>query len=360
MHITAAVDPPLPLRSPLFDDLTPIAAHRDALATVPAAASEVSVELLEPRKLAERMALPSSVHATGSKETVQECFSHLASWHDGGDGEGPTSQEEAVAAAAKCNPLGLTSLDWRELNTAGNGAAGGSGDGGQIAVAKAPVVVDPNSLRVRSVAVVTSLPRDLCAATLAHEFGHVFLHLSGTATPAMSDRAAEGLCELFSYLWEHRCHIVGEGDEAERRRRMRLMQTSTDAIYGDGFRDALAAYRACGHSLAALIARVRESGGELPRSDAMEQLAAWAKRTGRAFGASQPFTQPTKLGDTEPSLRVDTWRRAKSFDEARRRATEKTKHDKQAASTVCRPECEPRRPGPAAAPSSSPAEAEAV
>ena len=140
---------------------------------------------------------------------------------------------------------------------------------------------------------------------------------------------------------------------------MRLMQTSTDAIYGGGFRDALAAYRACGHSLAALVcARARERRANFPRSDAMEQLAAWAKRTGRAFGASQPFTQPTKLGDTEPSLRVDTWRRAKSFDEARRRATEKTKHDKQAASTVCRPECEPRRPGPAAAPSSSPAEAE--
>ena len=35
-------------------------------------------------------------HATGSKETVQECFSHLASWHDGGRrGRAPTSQEES-------------------------------------------------------------------------------------------------------------------------------------------------------------------------------------------------------------------------------------------------------------------------
>ena len=289
------------------------------------------------------MALPSSIHAADSKDAVRERFGHLASWHDGDDGDAPTSQEEATAAAVKCNPLGLTSLDWRELTTAGGTA--GAGPGPSTGAPPPTPVVDPHSLRVRSVAIVTSLPRGLCAATLAHEFGHVYLHLSGIATPTMSDRVAEGLCELFSYLWEHRCHIVGEGDEAERRRRMRLMQTSTDAIYGEGFRDALAAYRACGHSLTALMARVRESGGVLPRADAGEhQLATWAKRSGRSFGASQPFVQTTRLGDTEPSMRVDTWRRGKAFDEARRRAAEKAKPE--TASTACRPECEPRRPGP--------------
>lgn len=317
---------------------------------MPSGVSRVEVELLAPLDLAARMALPSSIHATGSKDAMQEQFSHLASWHDGGHGEGPGSQAEAMAAAAKCNPLGLTSLDWREMAADSAGAAGGL-----KGASRKGAVIDPTSLSVRSVALVTSLPKDLCAVTLAHEFGHVFLHLSGIATPAMSDRAAEGLCELFSYLWEHRCHLVGEGDEAQRRRRMRNMETSTDVVYGDGFRDALAAYRACGHSLAELIARVRESGGVLPRANATEQLAAWAKRGARAFGGRQPFAQTSKLGDTEPSMRVDTWRRGKAFDEARRLAAEKAQ-----AMTKCRPECEPRRPRPPHGPPTAAAEAPAA
>ena len=173
---------------------------------MPSGVSRVEVELLAPLDLAARMALPSSIHATGSKDAMQEQFSHLASWHDGGHGEGPGSQAEAMAAAAKCNPLGLTSLDWREMAADSAGAAGGL-----KGASRKGAVIDPTSLSVRSVALVTSLPKDLCAVTLAHEFGHVFLHLSGIATPAMSDRAAEGLCELFSYLWKHRGYLVGEG-----------------------------------------------------------------------------------------------------------------------------------------------------
>ena len=39
-----------------------------------------------------------------------------------------------------------------------------------------------------------------CAATLAHELGHVYMHLSGFDLDA-PPKLAEGLCELFSYVW---------------------------------------------------------------------------------------------------------------------------------------------------------------
>ena len=96
---------------------------------------------------------------------------------------------------------------------------------------------------------------------------------------------------------------------------MHEMETSDDAIYGDGFRDALAAYVACGYSLSRLMERVKESGGQLPRRRPM--LAAWAKQPGRSFqGAAGAFQH------ADDGRRTDTRRRAKVFDEARRRLAE--------------------------------------
>jgi hypothetical protein len=169
------------------------------------------------------------------------------------------------------------------------------------------------SRRVSSIAMVSSLPEDVALTTLAHEAGHVFLHLAGL-DDRMGDRAVEGLCELFSYLWEHGQCIAGKADQREqtrRRRRMEGMLQSPDEIYGAGFRDALAAFRACGYSLTGLLDRVKDSGGCLPKADG-PQAESWARRSGRGFlgrGVYRPVGQPQ---------RNDTRRRALIFDAHRR------------------------------------------
>ena len=180
----------------------------------------------------------------------------------------------AVAAAA----VSRTDSRPEEMAADSAGAAGGL-----KGASRKGAVIDPTSLSVRSVALVTSLPKDLCAVTLAHEFGHVFLHLSGIATPAMSDRAAEGLCELFSYLWEH-CHLVGEGDEAQRRlRRMRTWRRAR--MSSTAMASGMPSPRIVPATPPSRIAGADRARAEaikvLPGADATEQLATWAKRGAR-------------------------------------------------------------------------------
>lgn len=145
--------------------------------------------------------------------------------------------------------------------------------------------------------------------------GHVYLHLLGldaTGALALSDRVAEGLCELVAYLWD--ASPYAEGDTADRTSRARAMETSRDAIYGDGLRDALAAYRVCGDSFSQLLQRVKESGGRLPRAGSA-QAALWAREPARAWqGCAGAFHA---LGEER---RADSRLRARLFDESRRQS----------------------------------------
>lgn len=105
------------------------------------------------------------------------------------------------------------------------------------------------------------LPADLLGATIAHELGHVFLHLNDFEQ-GMPPPLVEGLCELISYLWlEQALDDRDDVAEVERHARMRVMAQSRDEVYGQGFRDALAAYEACGASLPGLLQEVKASGG---------------------------------------------------------------------------------------------------
>ena len=175
-----------------------------------------------------------------------------------------------------------------------------------------------SSRQVRDVALLRNLPEDLALSVLAHEAGHIFLHLHGHDSHTMEAHVAEGLCELWAYLWEHGRVVAGETDW-QRRQRMRQMERNDDAVYGDGFRDALAAYVACGYSLSRLMARVRDTGGQLPRAAPM--LAAWAARPGRSFqalGGAPTADSAVYQPVSEDGRRVDTRRRAKVFDARRR------------------------------------------
>ena len=183
--------------------------------------------------------------------------------------------------------------------------------------------VVPGSRRVTSVALLRGLPEDLALTVLAHEAGHVYLHLQQYETHSMASRVEEGLCELFAYLWEHGRCVAGDVDWA-RRERMRQMETNTNAVYGDGLRDALAGYVSCGFSLQRLLARVKATGGELPRAGG-PMMAAWTHRPGRSFqalGGAATADAAVYQPVGEDTRRVDTRRRAKVFDERRRRAAQ--------------------------------------
>ena len=177
---------------------------------------------------------------------------------------------------------------------------------------KATGEVLPSSLTVRSISLLSHLPEDLALSTLAHEAGHVFLHMNGyhAAAPAMSDRVSEGLCELFAYMWEHQCANTGVADEGERANRMRVMETSQDAVYGVGFRDALAAFASCKFDLGSLLAHVRDAGGELPRAGT-PHAEVWAKKGGRAWqGCGGAYSSREQ---DDPAGRLDTWRRRRAY-----------------------------------------------
>ena len=199
----------------------------------------------------------------------------------------------ARGGGAQCCPLGLTCTQEQFCTRTGK--------------------VVPSSRRISSLSIVTHLPAELCAATLAHEAGHVYLHLKGVdeAGPRkLRARVAEGLCELFSYLWEQ--SRGKDGDDVARRRRLSAMETSADAVYGVGLRDALAAYKACGSSLNVLLQRVHESGGTLPKADS-PMVDIWADRTGRGWqGRAGAFRA---VGEAP---RAETRERARAWDEARR------------------------------------------
>lgn len=163
------------------------------------------------------------------------------------------------------------------------------------------------------------MPEDMALAVLAHEAGHVYMHLQGFNAHGMADRVAEGVCELWSYLWEHG-RIVKE-QTLERTRRQRMLHMESDpTIYGEGFRDALAAYVACGYSLPKLMARVKQTGGVLPRAGG-PSLDAWAQGSGRAWLGRGGGALTAEGGVYQPlgaAPRVDTRRRARVFDEQRR------------------------------------------
>ena len=65
------------------------------------------------------------------------------------------------------------------------------------------------------------------------------------------------VCELFSFLWLEGGH---PGSDAERRYRIESLKRSQHGdIYSEGYRQALAAYYACGSSLTQVLQQVRRT-----------------------------------------------------------------------------------------------------
>ncbi len=90
-----------------------------------------------------------------------------------------------------------------------------------------------NGKHVRSmkeILVLYGLPGEHFAATLAHEYGHAWMWLTGY--PTLPKHVEEGLCELFSWVWLKSQHTP------EAAYRLKQMQENPDSDYGGGFRIA--------------------------------------------------------------------------------------------------------------------------
>ena len=202
---------------------------------------------------------------------------------------------------AKC-PVGLTSAE--EMHT----LDGGSGR------------LLERTRMIGAVSVLKGLPAEMCSATIAHEIGHVYMHLAGfdsNLPPAL----AEGMCELFSYLWltSKDCQSVlpnrdsisgsskkgasnnnqngssggggGSGKQQQQQDvpfRVKAMMDSKDAIYGQGFRDALAAYYSYDCNLPKLLEGVKSSRRLPPSNPLAASRAAMRANNGGQMSSPPP------------------------------------------------------------------------
>ena len=116
--------------------------------------------------------------------------------------------------------------------------------------------VESDERSVSQVACLSGLPEGYLSTVLAHELGHVVMHLQGFPTD-LAPLVSEGVCELFSFLWLEGGHT---GSDAERRYRIESLKRSQHGdVYSEGYRQALAAYYACGSSLTKLLQTVRRT-----------------------------------------------------------------------------------------------------
>ena len=151
---------------------------------------------------------------------------------------------------------------------------------------------------VNAVVVLYGLPAVCAGAILAHECTHAYIRMAG-GYPRLRPKIEEGLCQLMALLWVE--HVAARGIETMgvgSGRKVRSggggkgassspsslakggdgweehnlaamagfvanqIRTDPTEVYGDGLRDALAAYQK--HGLGAVFAHVRRTG-ELPR-----------------------------------------------------------------------------------------------
>ena len=167
-----------------------------------------------------------------------------------------------------------------------------------------PVVRQGSVRRIDGVCVLEGLPLGLCASTIAHELGHVHLHLDGFST-SLTPPVAEGICELFAYLWltegERAAATArpADSDGDERRARVQAMLASSDRVYGKGFRDALAAYYALDSSLPRLLDQVKRRGA-LPATTHGKELPAAGSPSRRA---AKPEAAKPEVAKPAPTRR---------------------------------------------------------
>ena len=133
--------------------------------------------------------------------------------------------------------------------------------------------------RVCCVLVLYGMPREMTMEVLAHEMMHAHFRLHGF--PPLSGRVEEGLCQLIAFLWltrdadrdrtagrNHSRNNQNTGSDhnediaALKRFCLHKLERDPDPDYGEGFREAYAAYLQ--HGLVKTLETVHTTGNLPP------------------------------------------------------------------------------------------------
>ncbi|RLN47634.1 hypothetical protein BBJ29_007700 [Phytophthora kernoviae] len=119
---------------------------------------------------------------------------------------------------------------------------------------------------VNAILILHGLPYDLTASILAHEATHAFIKLSDNFPEHIPSKIEEGMCQLMSYLFLKYKHMVDHKNSKKRTydarlRKFYMQQLKNDVspVYGDGFREALEAYKRV-NSLQTMFDAIRHHG----------------------------------------------------------------------------------------------------
>ncbi|KAG2497855.1 hypothetical protein HYH03_004121 [Edaphochlamys debaryana] len=135
---------------------------------------------------------------------------------------------------------------------------------GTVRSVSTPLTPEPVRCTVTSLLVLYGLPRLLCGSIIAHELMHAWLRMAGVV--GLESKVEEGLCQLLAYLWlDQQNELLRRYPEEQRLAQAFMYEIRTDRspVYGDGFREALEAFREQG--LRPLLRTVRSTGGYTPR-----------------------------------------------------------------------------------------------
>ncbi|OQR96213.1 hypothetical protein ACHHYP_20824 [Achlya hypogyna] len=115
--------------------------------------------------------------------------------------------------------------------------------------------------RVNAILILHGLPYDMTAYILAHEATHAYLKLRPEFPAHLPPKVEEGVCNLMGYLFLQYTTLVDPTEARSFRTSLRRFYShqllhDTSPVYGDGFREALAAYNTH-NSLQQVLDRVR-------------------------------------------------------------------------------------------------------
>eukprot|EP01006_Ploeotia_vitrea_P059764 TRINITY_DN74750_c0_g1_i1.p1 TRINITY_DN74750_c0_g1~~TRINITY_DN74750_c0_g1_i1.p1 ORF type:complete len:519 (-),score=25.36 TRINITY_DN74750_c0_g1_i1:76-1632(-) len=111
----------------------------------------------------------------------------------------------------------------------------------KVTISQHPDIPDKKTMRqeLKYIGILQGMTEEHANSVLAHELMHAYMFVNKFNTKAIPITVQEGMCELLSYLW-----MTGARNQNKNIHKYRIynMTNGTDAVYSEGFQQAVAAF----------------------------------------------------------------------------------------------------------------------